>query len=101
MQYESGNAEYLSLTVPVPVGSYFTITPHAGYQMVEKNDRYGTPDYADYSLSIGTNIAGLDTALTYVTTDRHKTQSFDGLKNQAVCGNSGCDGIYLSVGKSF
>lgn len=101
MQYQSGNAEYLSLTVPVPVGKYFTITPHAGYQWVEKNDRYGTPDYADYSLAIGTNIAGLDVALTYVTTDRKKYDNFDGLTNQAVCGNSGCDGYFLSVGKSF
>lgn len=101
MQYESGNAEYFALDVPVPVGSYFTVTPHAGYQMVDKNDRYGTPDYADYSLSVGTNIAGLDMALTYITTDRKKTDTFAGLTNQSVCGSSGCDGWVFSVGKTF
>ena len=101
MQYESGNAEYLALDVAIPVLQYFTVTPHVGYQMVQKNDRYGTPDYTDYGLAVGTNIAGLDVALSYVGTDRHKTQSFDGLRNQAVCGNSGCDGFYLSVGKTF
>jgi uncharacterized protein (TIGR02001 family) len=91
MQYESGNAEYVALDVPVPVLQYFTITPHAGYQWIDNNARYGTPDYADFGLSIGTNIAGLDVALQYVTTDRHKS----------ACGPSGCDGFVLSVGKSF
>lgn len=91
MQYESGNAEYVALDVGVPVGKYFTVTPHAGYQWVENNARYGTPDYADYGLSVGTSVLGLDVALQYVGTDRHK----------ATCGASGCDGFVLSLGKSF
>jgi uncharacterized protein (TIGR02001 family) len=91
MQYESGMAEYVALDVPVPVGQYFTITPHAGYQWVHNNARYGTPDYADYGLSVGTNVAGLDMALQYLTSDRKK----------ATCGSSGCDGFVFSVGKSF
>jgi uncharacterized protein (TIGR02001 family) len=90
-QYESGNAEYLALDVPVPVGAYFTVGLHAGYQWIDKNARYGTPDYADYGLSIGTNVAGLDMALQYVTTDRRKS----------ACGTSGCDGFVFSVGKTF
>jgi uncharacterized protein (TIGR02001 family) len=91
MQYESGNAEYVAADVGVPVGQYFTINAHAGYQWVDKNARYGTPDYADFGLGIGTNVAGLDLALQYITTDRKKS----------ACGNSGCDGFVFSVGKTF
>jgi uncharacterized protein (TIGR02001 family) len=91
MQYESGNAEYIALDVPVPVGSYFTVTPHVGYQWIDKNARYGTPDYMDYGLSIGTNIAGLDMAIQYVSTDRRKS----------ACGTQDCGGFVFSVGKTF
>ena len=95
MQYESGTAEYLALDVAVPVLQYFTVTPHVGYQWIDNNARYGTKDYLDYGLSIGTNIAGLDMAIQYVATENRKTTT-----GARACSGA-CDGVVFSVGKTF
>jgi uncharacterized protein (TIGR02001 family) len=95
MQYESGNAYYLSGDVGVPVWKYFTVTGHVGYQWVDDNARFGTNDYADYGIGIGANVVGLDFLLQYVGTESRKTTT-----GARACSGS-CDGFVLSIGKTF
>jgi len=95
MQYESGSAYYISGDVAVPVTSYFTVNLHGGHQWVDKNDRFGFPDYSDYGIGIGTNIAGLDVSVNYVGNDLKKSQC------AAQVGGGSCDGFFLTVGKTF
>lgn len=95
MQYESGNAEYVAADIGIPVGKYFTVSLHGGYQWVDNNTRYGTKDYADYGIGIGTNVAGLDLLLQYVGTENRKTTA-----GANACSGS-CDGFVFSVGKTF
>lgn len=68
-QSESGDSLYTDLSVDVPIGKYFTATLHAGYSSIDKNANWGTRDYWDYGVSIGTNVFGLDLKAAYITTD--------------------------------
>jgi len=95
MQYESGSAFYVSGDIPIPVGKYFTVSLHGGHQWVDDNRRFGLPDYSDYGIGIGTNIAGLDLMLQYVGTDLKKSSC------ALTAGGGSCDGFVFSVGKTF
>jgi uncharacterized protein (TIGR02001 family) len=95
MQYESGSAYYVSADLPVPVGKYFTVTLHGGHQWVDNNARFGLPDYSDYGIGIGANVLGLDVAINYVGNDMKKSQCAN------MVGGGSCDGIVLTIGKTF
>lgn len=68
-QSESGDSLYTDLSVDVPLGQYFTATLHAGYSSIDNNANWGTRDYWDYGVSIGTNLFGLDLKASYVAAD--------------------------------
>lgn len=38
--------------MPLPVLEGLSLVGHVGHQWVEDNDRFGAPDYADYSLGL-------------------------------------------------
>ena len=95
MQYNSGSAEYISSDIGIPVLNYFTVTLHGGYQWVDKNRNYGFPDYADYGIGVGTNVAGLDVSLNFVGNNMKKAQC------AAQVGGGSCEGFFFTVGKTF
>ncbi|HCS23122.1 MAG TPA: TorF family putative porin [Alphaproteobacteria bacterium] len=49
---DSGTGVYVTATadVPLPVADGLSLVGHVGHQWVEENDRFGVPDYLDYSL---------------------------------------------------
>lgn len=51
---DSGTGVYIKATadVPLPVLDGLSLVGHVGHQWVEDNDRFGAPDYADYSLGL-------------------------------------------------
>jgi len=78
----SGDAHYVygDVTVPVPfVWPHDTyIAGHVGRQMIAENGTFGTPDYVDWSVSLGATIEGLDVAITYYDTNIDASRCFGG-----------------------
>ncbi|MFN4284059.1 MAG: TorF family putative porin [Alphaproteobacteria bacterium] len=68
-QSESGDSLYTDLSVDVPLGKYFTLGLHAGYMSIDNNANWGTRDYWDYGISVGTNVFGLDLKAAFVGND--------------------------------
>lgn len=68
-QNESGDSLYSDLSVDVPLGKYFTLGLHAGYMAIDDNASWGTDDYWDYGISVGTNVFGLDLKAAFVGND--------------------------------
>ncbi len=91
---ESGDSTYYNLGVDVPLGE-FGLGLHAGYQTVDDNVAWGTPDYADWSVSLSKSLGGLDWSLSYVDTDLEGAECFGGPDD--VCAAT----AILTVGKSL
>ncbi len=88
---ESGDAFYYNGGVEVPLGENLSLGAHAGYQTVDKNELY-FDDYTDWSVSLGTALAGLDWSVAYIDTDL----------DEAACGGDICDATFVgTVSKSF
>jgi uncharacterized protein (TIGR02001 family) len=91
---ESGDAFYYNGTVDVPLTDYLALGLHAGYQTIDDNEAFGTPDYADWSISLGTSMFGLDWSVAYVDTDLSYDECFGG---DNLCGATAVG----TVAKSF
>lgn len=93
-QYESGTAVYVAGDVTVPVGKYFSVFLHGGYQSIDDQVRFGYDSYWDYSLGVGTNVVGLDLKLQFIGT------SLD--KEDVPAGSGGeREAVVFTVSKSF
>ena len=55
--------------VSVPLGRYVELGFAVGRPSIEKEDVFGVPDYFDFLVSPGINIAGLEFAIAYTDTD--------------------------------
>lgn len=66
---ESGDAVYTKLGVDVPVGKYLTLSAYGARQVIDKNAVFGAPDYWEWNISAGVNIAGFDLSVAYSDTD--------------------------------
>jgi len=86
----SGDATYISGGVTVPLGKFLEFTASVGHQSIEKEANFGQPDYLDWSVGVGANVAGLDLAVTYTDTDL----------SDANCSDA-CGMVIATVGKSF
>ncbi len=83
---ETGKALYSELGLSAPVGpaepggpfGQFTIGGTAGHQDIERNAKFGTPDYNNWSLYASTTVAGIGMKLSYVDTDLSKAECFGG-----------------------
>ncbi|MBZ0325536.1 MAG: hypothetical protein K8F57_04995, partial [Alphaproteobacteria bacterium] len=65
-------------------------TGHIGYQEIQKNDKYGVPDYTDWSIGLSREVEGFEVSLQYVDTDNSKS----------ACGS--CDPkVVLGATRSF
>ena len=91
---ESGDAIYVEGNLDVPLPAEFGLGLHVGYQTIDDNGRFGTPDYTDWQVSISKELVGLGLALSYVDTDLSDDECFGGTEL--------CDArVVFSVSKSL
>lgn len=80
----SGDAVYLygEVSVPLPIPTLQNLQPtfnaHLGYQVIDRNAVFGTPDYLTWSLGVSVTIEGFELSLAYVDTDLSQRQCFGG-----------------------
>ncbi|MDJ0789484.1 MAG: TorF family putative porin [Myxococcota bacterium] len=94
----SGTGIYLGggVSVPIPGDLPFspTIDANVGYQWIDDNDDFGTPDYLEWNVGLGLAFYGLDLDFRYHDTDLSDGECFGGLDV--------CDPRFVfSVSKSF
>ena len=90
----SGDSFYVSTDVSVPLWKSLALNLHHGYQTIERNASFGTPDYNDFSAGVSATILGFDTSLTFVDTDLSETECFGGT---TFCNST----VVLSIGRSI
>jgi uncharacterized protein (TIGR02001 family) len=64
----------LGFTLPNDFGLGF----HAGYQSIEDEIAWGTPDWIEYNVSLSKSFMGLDFAVTFSDTDISEAECFGG-----------------------
>ena len=94
---DSGDATYVEAGIDIPVGKYFTINLHGGYQWIDDNASFGADDYFDYLIGVSVTLVGLDFQIAYVGTDLDDTDSSSSL----TCFRNDCSTVIASVSKSF
>jgi uncharacterized protein (TIGR02001 family) len=79
--YESGSAIYLEGGADVSLPAEFTLAGRFGYQWIDRNTRYGAPDYANWSVAVSREVfAGFTLAVGYYDTNLSKNDCFAGTK---------------------
>ena len=79
--YESGSAFYLEGGVDVALPAEFTLSGRYGYQWIDRNTRYGAPDYGNWSVAVSREVfAGFTLTVGYYDTNLSKTECFAGTK---------------------
>jgi len=92
--FESDNALYVDGSIDLALPQGFTLSGHVGHQDIKDNATFGTPDYTDWSVTLGKSFVGLDFAISYVDTDLSTAECF--------AGTDYCDGRGIfTVSKSF
>ncbi len=94
---DSGDATYVEAGIDIPVGKYFTINLHGGYQWIDDNAAFGADDYFDYLIGVSVSLIGLDFQIAYVGTDLDDTDSSSSL----TCFRNDCSTVIASVSRSF
>lgn len=74
----SGDAIYAEGSVGLSLPYNLGLGLHIGYQDIDDNDAFGTPDYFDWSIGVSKEIIGLDLSLAYVDTDLDEEECFGG-----------------------
>ena len=74
----SGDGFYYSLGATVPLPVDFKLGLLVGHQVIEKNSRFGTPDYTNYSVGVSREFVGVNFELSYQDTDIRKSECFGG-----------------------
>ncbi len=92
--FESGDAVYVSGDIGIPLPAGFALAGHLGYQAIDDNAQFGTPDYLDWSISVSKEIGIFTFDLSYVDTDLNRAQCFGGGN---VCGST----VLFSISANF
>lgn len=90
----SKGSYYLDLSAPLDVGGGFTVTPHVGYQKVEK---IANASYTDYAVTLSKDISGFSLSAAVVGTNADKV-FYAAPTNGKFLGRSG---IVLAAKYSF
>lgn len=73
---------YVDVSVPVPLDIAkpykLAVIGHFGYQAVDRNFKFGAPDYAEWSMGLGATVYGFDLQVKYVDTNVSRGQCFGG-----------------------
>jgi uncharacterized protein (TIGR02001 family) len=88
---DSGDSFYWAGGVDVPLPEGFALGLHLGYQSIDKNANFGTPDYLDWSVTVSKEFEGLDFSLAYIDTDI----------SEGACGDTCDTKVVGTVSKSF
>jgi uncharacterized protein (TIGR02001 family) len=89
-QLESGNATYVEGGADISLPFGITLSGRLGYQWIDRNDRFGTPNFMNYSVALSRELfAGVTLALGYYGTDI----------GQASCGGGQkiCDDRFMAT----
>lgn len=83
--YSSKTGEAVGVTggieIPLPVaGDWLSASGHAGYQWVEDNLTYGTPDWFFYDLGLTASFSVFELDVRYTGTDTSDADCFGGTK---------------------
>lgn len=79
--FESGSAFYLEGGADVDLPLDFTLAGRYGYQWIDRNPRYGAPDYANWSVAVSREVAaGFTLTVGYYDTNLSKAECFAGAK---------------------
>jgi uncharacterized protein (TIGR02001 family) len=79
--FESGDGFYLEGGADVTLPAGFTLSGRLGHQWIERNSRYGAPDYANWQVVVSREIyAGVTLSVGYYDTDLSKGECFGGTK---------------------
>ncbi|MGH1376367.1 MAG: TorF family putative porin [Alphaproteobacteria bacterium] len=65
----SGDAVYTHLGVDVPLPYDLALSGGVGYQTIDDNDKFGTPDYTDWNLTLSYEWENVNFFVTYHDTD--------------------------------
>ncbi|MEE8284938.1 MAG: TorF family putative porin [Alphaproteobacteria bacterium] len=94
---DTGDATYIDVGVDVPIGKYFTLNLHGGYQWIDDNAAFGADDYFDYLVGLSVSAIGLDFQVAWIGTDLD-----DSKENPSnSCFRTDCNAVIASVSKSF
>ena len=58
--FETGSAVYLEGGADISLPYDFTLAGRIGYQWIQRNVRYGAPDYANWSVAVTREVAAGD-----------------------------------------
>ncbi|MBM2829826.1 MAG: uncharacterized protein HW411_616 [Gammaproteobacteria bacterium] len=91
---ETDDGIYYSGDVGVPLPYEFTLSGHVGYQEIDNNAGFGTPDYTDWMVSLAKSWNIFTFKLAYIDTDIDDAECFGG--------TDFCDGTgVFTVSSSF
>jgi len=91
----SGNGYYIEGGADVTLPFEFTASARVGYQWIERNPRFGTPDYLWYSIGVSREIfAGVTAAVGWYGTNIDKKDCAP-VVDRADGGQRACDGRVL------
>jgi len=65
---KSGEAYYWKGALDIPIKD-MTLSGYIARQNVEDNNTFGSPDYTEWNLSLGSSLAGFDLSVAYTDTD--------------------------------
>ncbi len=86
---ESGHAEYVALTVDVPLPvAEATLSGRLGRQYVEDNAAFGLPDYNDWEVGVQVPYEQFLFNVSYIDTSLSETDCVDGCEARVIGGVS-------------
>ncbi|MBC7161880.1 MAG: hypothetical protein H5U26_07220 [Immundisolibacter sp.] len=91
---ETGKGLYSELGLSAPIGpaepggpfGQFNLGGTFGHQDIERNAKFGTPDYNNWSVYASTTVAGVGLKLAYTDTELSKSECFGGGSFGDWCG---------------
>jgi len=91
---------YGEVSVPlkfIPGPIEFAINGHLGHQSIQRNARFGAPDYWEWLVGIAAKIDGFTFSVSYVDTNLKKSECFAGTGLTRTCGA----GVLAALSKTF
>lgn len=73
---ETGDGWYPNAAIEIPINDYISVDATVGYQTIENNLAWGTPDYADWSIGLNASVEGFDLSVRYHDTDLTDAECF-------------------------
>lgn len=92
---QTGSAVALTGTLEVPLTEWLSASGHLGYQWIDDNTGYGTPDYAYYDIGLSATWEMLTFDVRWVDTDLSELECYGGLD---LCEGGVVGTISLSFG---